>query len=100
MNEIITDDQEKFQIVLCKLVDLYFRYKKHINQIKSLLSNKLMLFIADSIDRVINSGNYLKLNVVKSILNKVHRRFPKETLHRLLIFFNSKTERINDEGLK
>lgn len=54
-----------------------------------------MLFVADTIDKNINNSNFNKLNLIKIILIKTYRRFDKDTLHRLLIFFNSKTDKLS-----
>lgn len=44
--------------IILKLVDIYYKNKKLQNQTKSLLNNKLILFIADYIDKCINSSKF------------------------------------------
>ena len=53
-----------------------------------------MLFIADSIDKSLNSANFDHLVHVKYLLGKTKRRFQKEILQRLYIFFCSKIANI------
>lgn len=74
------------------MIEIYYKYKhrKTQTQIKSQLSNKLMLFIADSIDKCINGNFYGELYWVRMLLGKVYRRFSKEILQRLLIFYQVK----------
>jgi len=82
--------------LVSKMLDSYYGYRKNQSQTKELLSSKLMLFVADSIDRNVSNSHFNNLNLVKIILTKTYRRFPKETLHRLLIFYNSKTELVEN----
>ena len=63
--------------VMAKFVNVYYSYRKTQAQIKSQLSNKLMLYVADSIDKLINSNLFGRLIVLKSLLQKVYRRFSK-----------------------
>jgi hypothetical protein len=44
--------------IILKLVDIYYKNKKLQNQTKSLLNNKLMLFVADYIDKCINNTKF------------------------------------------
>lgn len=53
-----------------------------------------MLYIADSIDKSLNNSNYGNLVHVKYLLGKTKRRFQKEILQRLCIFFCSKIDEI------
>lgn len=85
--------------VNARLLDLYYRYRKNQGQAKGQLSNKLMLYAADTIDKSLNNRNYRTLLTVKALLKKTYRRFPKETLQRLYIFFCSKIANIEDKAV-
>ncbi len=82
------------------MIEIYYKHRKTQSQIKSQLSNKLMLFIADSIDKCINGNFYGELCWVKGLLGRVYRRFSKEILQRLLIFYNSKIVQVQGKDVK
>lgn len=84
---------------MSRLLDSYFKYRKTQAQVKSLLSNKLMLFAADSIDKSMNNANYGGLLAMRALLGKTKRRFQKETLQRLSIFFCSKIGNAEDKNV-
>lgn len=60
-----------------KFLDVYYKYRKGQNQTKSLLNNKLMLYVADFIDKCISNSRYGDLNLIEKLLTKNYRRFPK-----------------------
>lgn len=60
---------------ITKLVDIYF--KKATNKTKPLLANKLMLYIADSLDKAVNGASFSHLSKIKMLLNRTYRRYQK-----------------------
>lgn len=59
-----------------------------------------MLFLADFIDKTLQNEKYINLKAGKMLLSKTNRRFSKETLHRLLIFFESRSASIENRNVK
>lgn len=59
-----------------------------------------MLFLADFIDKTLQNEKYTNLKAAKVLLSKTSRRFSKETLHRLLIFFESRAGSIENRNAK
>ena len=92
------EDEGKLVTVINKLVDLYF--KRASLRTKSLLCNKLMLFVADSLDKAVSNSNYGNLPSIQILLGRTFRRFMKETLQRLLLFFTSKTANVEAAEVK
>ena len=97
-SDMFTEDLEDREAILSKMVNFYFKYRKNHAQTHKALSDKMMLFVADSIDKTIIGKKYSELSIVRMLLKKIYRRYNKEILHRLCIFFTSKVEALEREG--
>lgn len=74
------------------MVELYFRYRKNHSQTHKALSDKMMLYVADSIDKIMAAKRFDDLGILRMLLKKIYRRYNKEILHRLSRFFSFKVE--------
>lgn len=65
------------EAILSRMIDTYNSYRKgHVIAQKS-LANRLMLYIADSIDKSLSSRKFELLSTVQATLKKTNRRFTK-----------------------
>jgi len=78
-NEIFTQgrDDDKFEMILDKLLSAYFSKRRLDPDQKRKLTNKLMIFILHAVDKILERQEYIQLDVYENIFRKVSRKFEK-----------------------
>ena len=78
--------------LIAKLISQHDQYRKRHGPTHQTLNDKAMVYIADCMDKAFMPLDLSKLTLIELILKKFYRRYSKETLQRLAIFYNSKAK--------
>lgn len=93
-------DDDRFEIILEKLLTSYFTKKKNDGVLKKRATTKIMIFILHAVDKILERQEYIQLDIYESIFRKISRKIPKETLIRVKEFLIEKTEGISSNYVK
>lgn len=70
-------DDDKFDLILEKLLGSYFSKRKNDAVIKNKAKTKILVFILHAVDKILERQDYIQLDIYESLFRKVSRKVPK-----------------------